>query len=95
MHFVVSWDIQSQGTDEQEINRTMIGGLHGYSWLRLLSTFYILEVDSGHDWQTIQSRLLSIAQQYAGEVNFLMSPLYEFDSDYFVYKMPETDFFKS
>ena len=95
MHFVVSWDIQSKGASTEEIDKTMMAGLHGYSWLRLLSTFYVLEVDSEHDWYEIQKRLLSIAQHYSGEVNFLMSPLYEFDSDYFVYKMPETGFFKT
>ena len=77
-----------------EINNAMLEGLHGYSWLRLLSSFYILDIDSERDWNVIQERLLSIAERFRGEVNFLMSPMYDFESDYFVYEMPEEDFYR-
>jgi hypothetical protein len=73
----------------------MMEGLYGYSWLRLLSSFYILDIDSEHDWNVIHERLLSATVRFKGEVNFLMSPIYDFDSDYFVYEMPEKDFYQS
>ena len=72
----------------------MLEGLRGYAWLRLLSTFYIMEIDFEEDWQKIHERLLSIAQDYPGEVNFLMSPIYECDSNFFVYHMPDSDFYR-
>jgi len=78
-----------------EINNAMFDGLHGYSWLRMLSSFYILDIDSERDWNVIHERLLSTAEKFKGEVNFLMSPIYDFDSDYFVYEMPEKDFYQS
>jgi hypothetical protein len=95
MHFVASWDIKASDIESEEIQTALIKSLDGYSWLRLLNTFYVLEVDFEQDWNVIHERLISVAQRYAGKVNFLMSPLYEFDSDYFVYHMPESDFYKS
>jgi hypothetical protein len=95
LHFVVSWELRSQGNRRLEINNAMMEGLYGYSWLRLLSSFYILDIDSERDWNVIHERLLSAAVRFKGEVNFLMSPIYDFDSDYFVYEMPEKDFYQS
>jgi hypothetical protein len=91
----VSWEIKPKGADRGKISSAMLEGLQGYSWLRLLSTFYILEVDSQHDWNVVHEKLLAIAQRYQDDVNFLMSPLYDIDSEYFVYKMPEKDFYQT
>ncbi len=82
MHFVVSYEMKSEGER----------GLVGYPWIRLLSAFYILDIDAERDWQVIHERLLAVAQRYSGEVNFLMSLIYEFDSDYFVCQMPDKGF---
>jgi len=95
MHFVVSWEINSKDNYIEEINSSLMEGLLGYSWLRLLRTFYILEVEHEHDWHVIHEKLLTIAQRYPGKVNFLMSPLYDLDSDYFVYKMPDSNFYQA
>jgi hypothetical protein len=78
-----------------EINKAMLEGLQGYSWLRMLSSFFILDIDSERDWDVIHERLLSAAERFKGEVNFLMSPIYDLDSDYFVYEMPEDDSYHS
>lgn len=95
MHFVISWEIKPGGEQRTEINDAMLTGLVGYSWIRLLSAFYVLDIDAERDWSVIHERLLAVAQRYSGEVNFLMSPIYEFDSDYFVYEMPDKGFYKS
>jgi hypothetical protein len=92
MHFIVSWDLRTQANRRPEIDHAMLDGLRGYAWIRLLSTFYILEIGSDQDWQVIHKNLLSIAQGYPGEVNFLMSPIYDTDSNFFVYQMPDSDF---
>jgi len=95
MHFIVSWDAKSGGNLSPEMNDAMIGTLYGYSWIRLLNAFYIVDIDSGQDWNVIQEKLLSAAQRYAGEINFLMSPIYDCDSNFFVYDMPDEDFYKA
>lgn len=95
MHFVISWEIKPVGKQRTEINDAMLTGLVGYAWIRLLSAFYVLDIDAERDWSVIHERLLAVAQRYSGEVNFLMSPIYEFDSDYFVYEMPDKGFYKA
>jgi hypothetical protein len=95
MHFVISWEIKPGGKQRTEINNAMLTGLAGYSWIRMLSAFYVLDIDAERDWSVIHERLLAVAQRYSGEVNFLMSPIYEFDSDYFVYEMPDKGFYKA
>lgn len=95
MHFVVSWEITPIVTQCGEINNALLEVFRGYSWLRLLPSFYILEADSQNEWNVIHQKLLTIAQKYQGEVNFLMSPLYDVDSEYFVYQMPDRDFYRN
>jgi hypothetical protein len=95
MHFVVSWDIKSQGTRWTEINNAMKEGLGGYSWVNPLTLFYIVEVHYEHDWDLINNNLFSVAERFPGEVNFIMSPIHDFESDYFIYKMPDKDFYKT
>jgi hypothetical protein len=95
MHFVVSWDLSAEQDRWVEINRAMLEALNSHDWLRLLPAFYILEIESEKDWQVIQDKLLSAAQRYSGEVNFLMSPIYDSDSNFFVYQMPENSFYRT
>jgi hypothetical protein len=95
MHFVVAWETQSQGERRNEITSAMEKGLSGYSWIRLLSAFYVLDVYSEQAWNIVQEKMLAIAAHFPGEVNFLMSPIYYHDSDYFVYEMPDKDFYHS
>jgi hypothetical protein len=95
MHFVISWDLRTEQDRWAEITSALVEGLKGHDWLRLLPSFYILEIESERDWRIIQEKLLSVAQRYSGEVNFLMSPIYDSDSNFFVYQMPENDFYRT
>jgi hypothetical protein len=95
MHFVVAWETQSQGERWNEINSAMEEGLLGYSWIRLLRMFYVVDIDSDDDWNIVHEKLLAIAAHFSGEVNFLMSPIYDLDSNYFVYEMPDKGFYQS
>jgi len=94
MHLIVSWDIEQSSRRAEEIDDAMKRGLDGYSWIQPLSGFYILEIGSALDWNLIQDRLLLIAQNFSGEVNFLMSPIYDAETDYFVYQIPDKNFYK-
>jgi hypothetical protein len=95
MHFITAWDLKTEESRREEINSAMLEGLRGYSWVRLLSTFYIIEINFDRDWQVIHEKLLSTAQKYSGEINFLMSPIYNSDSDFFVLQMPDSDFYRT
>ena len=95
MHFVISWDLRAEKNRWAEINNAMLEGLKGHEWIRLLPAFYILQIGSEQDWQVIQENLLSVAQRYSGEVNFLMGPIYDSDSNFFVYQIPENDFYRT
>ena len=95
MHFIVSWDLRPKENPAEKIGNALMECLRGYSWIRLLKTFYIVDIDSGQDWNVIQAKMLSAAQRYPGEVNFLMSPIYDCDSNFFVFDMPDEDFFKN
>jgi hypothetical protein len=57
-------------------------------------SFYIVEIISQFDWNRIQERLLSIAQGFADEVNFIMSPVYHEETDYFVFHIPDDNFYR-
>ncbi|MEW6001778.1 MAG: hypothetical protein AB1638_03905 [Nitrospirota bacterium] len=94
MHLIVSWRIKPSGKRFTEIDDAMRLGLDGYSWIQPLSGFYIIEIFSRLDWNVIQERLLSIAQNFSGEVNFLMSPVYDAETDYFVYHIRDDDFYR-
>lgn len=74
MHFVVSWDIKAKKQRWTEIDNAMKEGLSGYSWVRPLTTFYIVKANAQRDWDYIRGKLAAVAQRYSG-VYFVMSPL--------------------
>ncbi len=75
MHCVISWDIKADGQKWTEINNAMKEGLTAYSWVRALTTFYIVKVNSQNDSHHIHKKLATIAKTHPGKVNFVMSPL--------------------
>ena len=94
MHLIVSWKIEETSEKSTEIDDAMKQGLGGYSWIQPLSGFYIMEIYSQLDWITIQERLLSIAAYYFDEMNFIMSPVYYEETDYFVFRIPDDNFYR-
>jgi hypothetical protein len=93
MHFIVSWDIKSDKDRSCEINNAMKKGISGYSWLQPIPDFYIVEIYSGLDWESIREKLLRVAERFPGEVSFVMSPLYDCETDYFISHIPPDDDF--
>jgi hypothetical protein len=75
MHFVVSWDIKAEGEKWKEVNKAMREAIGDYSWVRPLTTFYIIKVNSGNDWNIIQKNLVSIVKKFPEKIHFVMSPL--------------------
>jgi hypothetical protein len=95
MHVIVSWNIKSPSSRWAEIDNAMKEGISAYSRIQPLPSFFIIETPSVHDWDSIQNALLLVADKYSGEVNFLLSPLYEAATDYFVYAIPDEDFYQN
>jgi hypothetical protein len=76
MHFVVAWEIKSEGARWQEIDNAMKEGLTGYSWVRPLRTLYVVSVKTQDSWDSFQKNLLNIAKKFLpNEVYFIMTPL--------------------
>ena len=73
MHIVVSWDI-TEGPDRTQISDQMVLILKPYSWVRPLTTFYILQTDAiGRE--AIIAGLTSITRRYPNRIRFVVSPL--------------------
>lgn len=77
MHCVVSWDItESAGYPSRSvIDAMMVAAFQPYPKVHVLSTFYVVGLPGQPDYNWLQTRLTSIAQQYHGRVNFVMTPL--------------------
>ena len=75
MHFLVAWDIKPRGARWTEINAAMRESISGYSWVHPLETVFIIEIKKFSERTTLKEKLNLIADNYSGEVNFLLSPL--------------------
>jgi Cu/Ag efflux pump CusA len=91
MHFLVAWDIRSQGSCWKEINTAMREGIRAYSWIHPLGTVYILNIHTLNARESVKEKLNSVADMFPGEVNFLISPLYTAESDYYIHTVCEED----
>jgi len=94
LHFIISWEISSESSNSEEINQALLQQISDYEWIRLLSNFYILDINSECDWVRVQQRFLLVSEKFP-EVNFLLSPIYNCDSNFFVYRMPENGYHSS
>ena len=75
MHFIVSWDIQSKDEKWDEINAQLQECLEDYSWVRPLSTFYIVRVSGQEEWARIKEDLQAVAESSTAKTHFVVSPL--------------------
>ncbi len=76
MHFSVSWDIQAQGEKHTLINDEMAAVIKNYSWIKPLTTYYIVKVNSQADWQSVLDNLGKIVERHQGtQIRFVMTPL--------------------
>ncbi|WP_236685569.1 hypothetical protein [Geobacter pickeringii] len=77
MHIVISWDIKADGANWKELNEKMKGCLSGYSWVKPLTTLYIVKIYSSEDRKQIRDDLVSVCRDNPKKVNFIMSPAME------------------
>lgn len=73
MHFVAHWEFVGT-TRASVIEAELRGALSIYSWVRPLTNFYIIHVQSSEQYQSIVNVLLAIGRKYPSELHFLVTP---------------------
>ena len=75
MHFILSWDINAEGTEWDKINSLLKDRIEEYSWVRPLRSFYIIRVSEPQDWHKIRDALIEVAKSSEIRIHFLIGPL--------------------
>lgn len=73
-HIAISWDITATGDRWKVLNEQMLAVLKPYSWVRPLSTFYIVQIHNESARGAIQSALEAVAKAAPEQIHFLVSP---------------------
>lgn len=74
MHVIVSWDIKSTGDRWTELNDRLKSNLKTYSWVRPISTFYIVKVSGESQRKSLIEGLNSVASSVSETVHIVVSP---------------------
>lgn len=74
MHIVVSWDIKAEGEQWKSLNAQLKECLSGYSWVKPLTTLYIVKVDDKEDRGLIKDSLAEVCRANPKLINLVISP---------------------
>ena len=75
MHIAVTWDINASSRERwNEINGKMVDVLQPFSWVRPLTTFYVVRLLVESERDLIADGLLAVAESVSEQVLFLVSP---------------------
>ena len=74
MHVIVAWDIKGEGPKWDRLNSALKDCIRGHSWVKPLSTLYIVEIDSPDDREDIRKALVAVCSENPG-TNVLISPV--------------------
>lgn len=75
MHFVLSYDLSiAAGVQRDQIVEQIERILPENNFVRRLSTFYIIHIESNNDWQRILDAMTALSRN-TPQLNFIMSPL--------------------
>lgn len=78
MHITVSWDIKNCDTDEwNELNDNLKKTFKNYSWVKPLSTYYIVQINDFDDRKIIRQELINLCKINKGKINVIISPIIE------------------
>ncbi|MEX2359606.1 MAG: hypothetical protein WD803_00850 [Gammaproteobacteria bacterium] len=75
MHVALSWDIKAVSPRWTEINDDMKEQLNGYSWVRPLSTYYVVNVQSAQDRDELVDKLVGVAKRHTETIYFVVTPV--------------------
>lgn len=82
MHCIISWDIEAENQKWTQLNEELKKCFLGYSWVKPLSTFYIVKVDNTDERDSIKESLTKICIQNPKTINFIISPAIEGSGTY-------------
>lgn len=74
MHLVISWDIEIGKSKWGEIDEKLKKCLDGYSWVRPLTTFYVVRTDSEVDRTRLKEKLVAVAKAESATVHIVITP---------------------
>ena len=74
LHLQISWDIKASEPKWSQLNNELRACLDGYSWVKPLTTTYIVAIPSLEHRQAIREKLVGVCQANIKEVNLLISP---------------------
>ena len=79
MHIIISWDIKnSDSSDEWDfLNEELRECIKEYSWVKPLSTFYIIKLDSENERKKIRNSIITLCKKNKGKMNVVISPILE------------------
>lgn len=78
MHIIISWDIKTDDTDDwNSLNEKIRGTIDDYSWVKPLTTFYIVKLDFIEERKKIRDSIVNICKENKGKVNVVISPIIE------------------
>jgi hypothetical protein len=75
MHFIVSWDISVSQPQWNTINDDLKAQLSGYSWVKPLTTLFVVKVNSVEGYNLILQNLQQITKKYPNTISLILSPL--------------------
>jgi hypothetical protein len=74
MHVVISWDISNKSKWD-ELNEKLKACIANHSWVKPLTTLYVVKVVSIQDRDAVVAQLTEVARQNPNDVNVICSPL--------------------
>jgi hypothetical protein len=74
MHIALSWDITASGPRWTTINDALREELKYYPWVRPLSTFYIVNISTGEQRDSIVDALTAVAKRFPEKIYFVVTP---------------------
>ncbi len=75
MHFIITWEIYSEGEEKEELNQQMKACLDGYNIVQVLSATYVVKIDKQQLYAELHKQWSEIAEANRGKLEFIMSPL--------------------
>ncbi|AYV57693.1 hypothetical protein EFP84_18805 [Leptospira kmetyi] len=77
MHVLISWDIQAQKPEWDTIDNELRECLEGYSWVKPLSTLFIVRIRNRSRRRDIKEALVDVCKKYPDKINLLISTTLE------------------
>ena len=75
MHIVISWDIKAEGDRWNKLDDALRKAIGPYSWVRPLTTFYIVKIPDPSYREIILNNMLGVAKPAPETIHIVISPV--------------------